>query len=166
MSKIIQMRTKSGKFTPIDVAKVLVPLISKDVKKPTKQSTAFLQVREDLVLSAAEESTQRYKQGRPLSPLDRVPVVVKDEVDVSGYKKCYASEIDFRRKDNVTSHCVKMWQDAGAVIMGKCTIQELGADINGNNPFGATLNPYNEAYYCGGSSTGSAYAIGGGLMPL
>lgn len=158
---------KSGKVTPTDVAKVLIPLISREAETPTKHSTVFLQVRQDLVLKAAEESTQRYKQGRPISPLDGVPVAVKDEVDLSGYKKCYASKIDFTRKDDATSHCVKMWQDAGAVIMGKCTMQELGSDINGNNPnFGTPLNPYNEHYYCGGSSTGSAYTVGAGLMPL
>ncbi|KAK4503834.1 hypothetical protein PRZ48_004749 [Zasmidium cellare] len=157
----------SGTVTPTDVAKVLLPLIQRDVKKACEHAVAFLQVREDLVLKAAEESTRRWREGKPLSVLDGVPVAVKDEVDLTGYKKCYGSNIDFTRSDDVTSHCVKMWQDAGAVVMGKTVMHELGCDITGNNPTkGTPLNPNNENLYCGGSSSGSAYSVAAGLMPL
>ncbi|KAI0101983.1 amidase signature domain-containing protein [Nemania sp. FL0031] len=44
---------------------------------------------------------------------------------------------------------------------------ELGTDTPGNNPNdGTPLNPYNHRYYCGGSSTGSAYAVSAGLVPF
>lgn len=61
---------KSGVVTPTDVAKVLLPLIRRDVEKASEHAVAFLQVREDLVLKAAEESSRRWKDGAPLSPLD------------------------------------------------------------------------------------------------
>ncbi|CAK3771479.1 amidase signature enzyme [Lecanosticta acicola] len=155
---------RSGQLTPTAVAQALLPLIRKDA---TRHSVAFLQVREDLVLQAAEESTKRYRAGRPLSPLDGVPVAVKDEVDVAGYRKCFASRLDFTRKDDATSFCVRKWQEAGAVLMGKTIMHELGIDTTNNNPiFGTPRNPNNDQYYTGGSSGGSAYACAAGLMPL
>ncbi|KAF7197624.1 Fatty acid amide hydrolase [Pseudocercospora fuligena] len=159
---------KSGRITPTAVAKALLPLIDRDTKKSDERhSKAFLQVRQDLVLKAAEESTQRYKDGKFKSVLDGVPVAVKDEVDLAGYRKCYASKIDFTRKDDATTYCVQRWMNAGAVVIGKTTMQELGSDITGNNPtFGTPLNPNHDNYYCGGSSTGSAYAVAAGLTPL
>lgn len=119
---------RSGKLTPTAVAEALLPLIRRDVKSPTKHSTSFLETRDDIVLKAAEESTQRYKNGSFLSPLDGVPVAVKDEEDLAGYEKCLGTKLDFRRKDNATSYCVQQWLDAGAVLMGKTTMHELGLD--------------------------------------
>lgn len=66
---------KSGAVTPTDVAKVLLPLVRRDVEKASEHAVAFLQVREDIVLKAAEESSRRWKEGRPLSPLDGEPRV-------------------------------------------------------------------------------------------
>lgn len=158
---------RSGKLTPTAVAKALLPLINREAEKPTKHSTAFLQVREDLVLKAAAESTKRWQAGKPLSPLDGVPVAVKDEVDISGYRKCFGSRLDFTRKDDATSFCVRKWQEAGALLMGKTLMHELGIDTTNNNPiYGTPLNPNNEGYYTGGSSGGSGYACAAGLMPL
>ncbi|EME82982.1 uncharacterized protein MYCFIDRAFT_207667 [Pseudocercospora fijiensis CIRAD86] len=179
---------KSGRITPTAVAKALLPLIDRDAKGADERySKAFLQVRQDLALKAAEESTQRYKDGKFRSVLDGVPVAVKDEVDLAGYRKCYASKIDFTRKDDATTYCVQRWLDAGAVVIGKTTMQELGSDITGNNPVSPTRQfhllarrnyssagetetedpqSHSNDYYCGGSSTGSAYAVAAGLTPL
>lgn len=178
----------AGELTPTAVAKALLPLINRDVQKPHQHSTAYLQVREDLVLKAAGESTKRYAEGRFLSVLDGVPVAVKDEMDLryvrgereqecrtvqstdtrdSGYSKCFGSKIDYTRADDATSYCVQKWLDAGAMVVGKTTMHEMGADTTNNNPnFGTPLNPYNENYYTGGSSGGSAYSVAAGLTPL
>jgi hypothetical protein len=144
---------KVGHVTPTDIAKVILPLIRRDVANATKHSTAFLDSKVDLVLAAAEQSTERYKQGKPLSPLDGVPVAVKDEEDVAGYSKNCGSKLDFTHKQDATSYCVQAWQDAGAVLVGKTNMHELGMDTTNNNPdHGTPLNPYNDRYYCGGSS--------------
>ena len=157
----------SGKLTPTAVAKALLPLINRDVKTPHKHSTAYLQVREDLVLKAAEASTRRYADGKFLSVLDGVPVAIKDEMDLTGYNKCFGTKIDYTRKDDATSYCVQRWLDAGAIVVGKTTMHELGSDTTGNNPnFGTPLNPNNEKYYTGGSSSGSGYSVASGLTPL
>lgn len=158
---------KAGKLTPLAVVEALLPLIRRDVKNPTKHSIAFLDSKIDIVRKAAEASTQRYKAGKPLSPLDGVPVAVKDELDLKGYTKSLSSKLDFTNKDDVTGFCVQKWLDAGAICVGKTTMHELGMDTTNLNPtWGTPRNPNNENYYCGGSSGGSAYSVAAGLLPF
>ncbi|KAL8729003.1 MAG: hypothetical protein Q9166_005004 [cf. Caloplaca sp. 2 TL-2023] len=154
---------KTGKLSPTQVVTGLLEQIS--AKK--HHSVAFLQIIPEKVLAAAEASTARYKSGKPLSSLDGVPVAVKDEVDLDGYEKSLGSPIDFSRKDGGTSWCIKKWEDAGAIIVGKLNMHELGLDTTNNNPTkGTPLNPHNPSYYTGGSSGGSAYSVSSGLIPI
>jgi hypothetical protein len=158
---------KSGKFTPTDVVTALLPLIRRDVPNRSKHSTAFLTTRVDLVRKAAEESTKRYAAGKPLGVLDGVPVAIKDDVDVKGYKNCWGTKKDFTNPLDETSWCVLQWEEQGAINVGKTNMHEIGMDTMTNNPVtGTPLNPYNEKYYTGGSSGGSAYAVGAGLVPI
>jgi hypothetical protein len=74
---------KSGKLTPLQVVDALLPLIRRDVKG-AKHSVAFLSSNIEIVLKAAKESTERYKAGKFLSPIDGVPVVCGDYTDKPG----------------------------------------------------------------------------------
>lgn len=114
---------KTGELTPTAVAKALLQLISPS----SRHSVAFLQIREARVLDAAEASTERYQDGVYLSILDGVPVAVKDEVDLDGYKKSLGSSQDFTRADGGTSWCVRKWEEAGAVVIGKLNMHEFGS---------------------------------------
>lgn len=120
----------SGELTPTAVAETLLPLIRRDISDPTKHATAFLESNVELVLAAAAASTQRYEEGKSLGPLDGVPVAIKDEVDVTGYKTTLGSSLDFTDKDGGTSWCVKKWQEAGAVVVGKTNMHELGLGMS------------------------------------
>ncbi|KAI9787833.1 MAG: hypothetical protein M1816_007400 [Peltula sp. TS41687] len=158
---------KTGKLTPSAVVEALLPLVRRDVETPTKHSTAFVQTRVDLVRKAAEESTRRYSEGRSLGVLDGVPVGVKDEVDVKGYKTCCGSTVDLKSELDETSWCVSKWEEEGAIVLGKMNMHELGmGTTNNNSNYGTPLNPHNENYYTGGSSGGSAYAVSSGLIPI
>ncbi|KAJ5435637.1 Amidase [Penicillium cf. griseofulvum] len=157
----------SGELTPMAVIETLLPLVRRDTQPPGKHSTAFLESQAELIRAAAEESTERYKKGQSLGPLDGVPVAVKDEVHLTGYKRTLGSKLDFKHGTDATSWCVKQWLDAGAIIIGKTSMHELGLDTNNNNPnYGTPRNPHNKEYYCGGSSGGSGYAVGAGLVPI
>ncbi|KOC13538.1 N-acylethanolamine amidohydrolase [Aspergillus flavus AF70] len=158
---------KSGELKPLAVAETLMPLIRRDAETPGKHSVAFLDSQVERVRAAAEASTKRYKDGKPLGPLDGIPVVVKDEVHIEGYRRTLGSKLDFTGEFTGTSWCVKKWEEAGAIIVGKTTMHELGLDTNNNNPnHGTPRNPHNRNYYCGGSSGGSGYAVGAGLAPI
>ncbi|KAK3291382.1 amidase signature domain-containing protein [Chaetomium fimeti] len=159
----------SGTLTPTDVAEVLLPLIRRDVPDPTEHSKAFFETRVDKVLAAAKESTQRYKEGRSLGPLDGVPTAVKDEYDVDGYRTSLGSRNTYYSPEqgHGTSWCVQRLEAAGAINLGKLSMHEFGLDTTGNNPIhGTPRNPHNRNYYTGGSSSGTAYAVGAGLIPI
>ncbi|THH30247.1 hypothetical protein EUX98_g3928 [Antrodiella citrinella] len=148
--------------TPTAVAEYLLSLI-----RSRPHSLAFADIKDDRTLSAAKASTERYAQGKPLGPLDGVPITVKDEVDVNGYTKTLGSSMVFGGRDCETAWAVKKLEEAGAIIIAKANMHELGADITNNNPAkGTPRNPYNTKYYTGGSSGGSAYAVGAGLVPI
>ncbi|KAL1986446.1 hypothetical protein VTN96DRAFT_6366 [Rasamsonia emersonii] len=160
-------RYLSGELTPSAVIEALLPLIRRDTNPPGKHSTAFLESQVDAIRAAAEASTQRYKSGKPLGPLDGVPVAVKDEVHLKGYARKLGSKIDFKHGIEETSWCVRKWEEAGAIVVGKTTMHEIGIDTTNNNSnYGTPRNPYNPDYYCGGSSGGSGYAVAAGLVPI
>lgn len=64
---------ETGSITPTAVAEALLDLISKH----PKHKDAFLEIKNERVIAAAEASTQRYKAGRALGMFDGVPVGVK-----------------------------------------------------------------------------------------
>ncbi|KAF2471099.1 glutamyl-tRNA amidotransferas-like protein subunit A [Lindgomyces ingoldianus] len=159
---------KTGTVAPIDVVEALLPLVRRDVEKRTVHSTAFVHSKVELVKKAAEASTQRYKEGKPLGMLDGVPFAVKDEMDVRGYQRFVGTTHDYNEgKEVETSWCVRKLEEEGCVMLGKLTMHELGLDTTNNNPkWGTPLNPYNSSYYTGGSSGGAGYVIAQGLVPF
>ncbi|KAE8352388.1 amidase signature domain-containing protein [Aspergillus coremiiformis] len=163
---------KSGELTPTAVVKGLIPLIRRDLPVPGKHSIAFTDSRIELILAAAEESTRRYKEGRPLGLFDGVPAAVKDEFDMDGYRTHLGSLNDYTFESksddpSITNWCVRQLEKAGAIIVGKLSMHEFGLDTTGNNPnYGTPPNPYHPDYYTGGSSSGCAYAVSSGLVPI
>lgn len=157
----------AGDLTPSDVAEYLLPLIKRDGKNHSRYSVAYLDVQPEIIRAAARASTERYKAGKPLSALDGVPIAVKDEVNLKGHSKNLGSKIDFTDKKDITDWCVTRWEEAGAVILGKTTMHEVGLDTTNNNPnWGTPLNPHNEQYYTGGSSGGSGCTAAQGICPI
>ncbi|KAF1955333.1 amidase signature enzyme [Byssothecium circinans] len=159
---------KSGRIAPTDVVEFLLPLIRRDAEKHTPYTTAFIDSNIELVRAAAEASTQRWKEGKPLGLMDGVPFAVKDDIDVKGYRRYVGTTTDFSKGEVVdTSWCAKKVEEVGGLLVGKCNMHEMGMDTNGNNPnWGTPLNPYNSQYYPGGSSSGGASAVSSGLIPF
>lgn len=157
----------TGRLTPSDVVEALLPLIDESISPSSKHAVAFLEVDAKSIRAAARASTQRYRDKKHLGVLDGCPVAVKDEIDLAGYSRCLGSSVDFTNPLDQTGWCVQKWIESGAIIIGKTNMHEVGMDTTGNNPnMGTPLNPHNEAYYCGGSSSGSAFAVSSGLCPI
>ena len=120
----------SGEVTPTAVAKAILPLIRRDLSPPGNYSVAWWDSRADLILTAAEASTLRYKNKRAIGILDGVPTGIKDEYDVDGYRTCLGSKNDYTpeaaRGQSTTSWCVKKLQEAGAINLGKLSMNEFG----------------------------------------
>ncbi|KAI1410993.1 amidase signature enzyme [Hypoxylon sp. FL1857] len=162
---------KSGKLTPLDVAKALLPIISRGQNPPAKYESAFAVTKEDLVLAAAKKSTERYAAGQPLGVLDGVPIGVKDDTDVEGYISHMGQRFDpsnsFFKPSTRTIWPIAQLEAAGAIVISKLVMHELGSDVSGCNPhWGTPVNWNNPAYYPGGSSSGGGSALSAGLVPI
>ncbi|MCJ1346125.1 hypothetical protein MMC31_004337, partial [Peltigera leucophlebia] len=154
---------KSGILEPLAVAKAILKIL----QTSPAHKVAFVRSHETIVLAAAKASTARWKAGQPISVLDGVPVGVKDEVDLDQYQMHLGSKREFTRSKGGTAWCVRKWEEAGAVVVGKLNMHELGLDTtNLNTVTGTPVNPHNLNYYPGGSSGGSAHAVSSGILPI
>jgi Asp-tRNA(Asn)/Glu-tRNA(Gln) amidotransferase A subunit family amidase len=121
---------------------------------------AFVTLNEQGARAAADASAARWKASRPLSPVDGMPIGIKDLLetkDMPTQMGCEAFRGNFPKRDNAAVWALR---EAGAVILGKTTTAELG----GSHP-PATTNPFDPARTAGGSSSGSAAAIAARLIP-
>lgn len=120
----------SGELTPTAVAKAILPLIRRDISPSGEHSISWWDSRVDLILAAAEASTLRYKNERAIGILDGVPTGIKDEYDVDGYRTCLGSKNDYTpeaaRGQSITNWCVEQLQAAGAINLGKLSMNEFG----------------------------------------
>jgi len=125
---------------------------------------AFLTVTADLALAQARAAADELARGHDRGPLHGVPIALKDLIDTAGIRTTGASALFEDRVPTEDAEVVRRLRDAGAVMLGKLNLHELaygGSGVVGHFP--ATRNPRSAAHICGGSSSGSAAAVGAGL---
>jgi Asp-tRNA(Asn)/Glu-tRNA(Gln) amidotransferase A subunit family amidase len=109
----------------------------------------------------------RIREGKPLSVFEGVPVAVKDEVDMVPYETTVGTRFLGRTPAREDSTVVARMRAAGALLIGKANMHEIGIGVTGLNPHhGTARNPYNLKHHTGGSSSGSAAAVAAGLCPV
>ena len=121
---------------------------------------AFVFRNDEPARAAADASTARWKAGKPLSAIDGMPVAIKDLLETKDMPTdfgCAAYKGNMTRRDNAAVWALRR---AGAVVFGKTATAELG----GSHP-PATTNPFDPARTAGGSSSGSAAAVGARMVP-
>ena len=129
----------------------------------------FLTVTNERARAEAEASAARYAVGKPLGPLDGVPIVWKDLVDITGTVTTAGSEL-FRNSApaNQDAEVVRNASAAGLVTVGKVTLPEFAFSALGQNPhYGTPINPLDQTTRraTGGSSSGTGAAVAAGLAP-
>ncbi len=129
---------------------------------------AFCLVDPEVSRRQAEESEKRWLEGAPLSPLDGVPVAIKDLLLTKGWPTRRGSLIvDPKGPWDDDAPSVARLKEAGAVLIGKTTTPEFGWKGSTDSPLtGITRNPWNKAKTPGGSSGGSAAALAARFCPL
>jgi Asp-tRNA(Asn)/Glu-tRNA(Gln) amidotransferase A subunit family amidase len=110
---------------------------------------------------AADESTRRYSQGNSLSPIDGMPIGIKDVLQTHDMPTTLGSPIFAGRNTGMDSASVNALRLAGAVITGKTVTTEFALMVPG-----PTTNPYSKDATPGGSSSGSSAAVGAGMVPV
>ncbi|KYG23171.1 allophanate hydrolase [Bradyrhizobium sp. AT1] len=99
-------------------------------------------------------------------PLYGVPVAVKDNIDALGFPTTAACPA-FSTTPTHDSTAVAHLRAAGAIIIGKTNLDQFATGLVGvRSPYGIPKNSIREDLIPGGSSSGSAVAVGAGLVPL
>jgi len=129
-----------------------------DTREPTVQ--AWVTLNTAAARQAADESTERYKAGRALSPIDGMPIGIKDVLQTKDMPTTLGSPIFKDRQTGIDSASVNALRLAGAVILGKTVTTEFAFMVPG-----PTTNPFDAGATPGGSSSGSAAAVGAGMVP-
>ena len=127
---------------------------------------AVICLDEDAV-SGARFSAERRAAGTSLSPLDGLPIVIKDNLVVRGLPATWGSRLYEGRIAPHDEIPVEKLRDAGVVIVGKTNVPEFTIEGYTDNPlFGVTPNPWNLSVTPGGSSGGSVAAVASGMIPM
>src|ERR1700722_4178300 len=122
---------------------------------------AFVTLNLAAARTAADRSTNRWRAGKPLSPIDGIPIGIKDIIETIDMPTENGSPLfaGFRSERDAAS--VAALREAGAVIVGKTVTTEFAW----MQP-SATKNPWDETRTPGGSSSGSAAAVAVGAISV
>lgn len=151
--------------TPVEVARRVVEGIERFDRGPERMGLFIATLESDL-MAQAEASQRRHQAGEALSVLDGVPVAVKDEMDQMPFGTTLGTSfLNTPAKQDATA--VARLREAGALLIGKANMQEVGINPIGINPhYGASRNPNDRTRITGGSSSGPAAAVAAGLCPI
>lgn len=122
---------------------------------------AFVTLALDNARSAAALADTRYEAGHPLSPVDGLPIGLKDIIQTDDLPTQAGSPIFRGWQAERDSAITAALRRGGAVLVGKTATTEFayGAITPTRNPFDLERTP-------GTSSSGSAAAVGAGMLPL
>jgi Asp-tRNA(Asn)/Glu-tRNA(Gln) amidotransferase A subunit family amidase len=123
------------------------------------QSIEAIDAREKVIGAFVCRAENSHAAGA--GPLRGIAVGIKDIIDTADFPTEMGSAIYRGWQPRADAPVVQMLKRAGATIVGKTTTTAFAA----NDPT-ATLNPHNHGHTPGGSSSGSAAAVGAGMTPL
>ena len=112
--------------------------------------------------NAALSRARQLDQEPPRSLLHGIPIGVKDIIDTDDFITSYNSPIYQTHRPSTNANIVTRALDAGAIVLGKTTTQEFATRGN----ISPTRNPHSALHSPGGSSSGSAAAVGASMVPL
>jgi Asp-tRNA(Asn)/Glu-tRNA(Gln) amidotransferase A subunit family amidase len=150
----------SRTLSPVDVLRAVLA----HAEEVNPAINALFCVRPDEAMASAQRSEARWKAGTALSPLDGVPMTVKDSVAMIGWP--YFHGIGANRSlppSNYNSPPAIALREAGAVIFAKTTMPDCGLMASGiSSLHGITRNPWGLAWNTGGSSAGAGASVAAG----
>jgi Asp-tRNA(Asn)/Glu-tRNA(Gln) amidotransferase A subunit family amidase len=145
----------AGTSTPCDfLESCLIEFANRE-----KDVRAFVIYDIERARADADASTARWKAGKPASPIDGMPMGIKDIIETADMPTEMGSPLFKGWRSEKDAACVSALRQAGAVILGKTVTTEFAA----TEPL-ETRNPWNLEHTPGGSSSGSAAAVGCGML--
>ncbi|MDB5372276.1 MAG: Asp-tRNAAsn/Glu-tRNAGln amidotransferase subunit [Belnapia sp.] len=146
----------AGRLTPTDLAASCLDRAA--AREPVVR--AFTHLDPDRVMAQARAAEAR-GPGAQRDALRGIPAAFKDIIDTVDMPTSYGSEIHAGHRPARDASVVALTRAAGGVVFGKVVTAEFA-----NRRPGPTTNPHDPARTPGGSSSGSAAAVGAGIVPL
>jgi len=156
-------KIKTGELT----SEALVQSYIEEIQKTESTVNAFLTLTCEEALAKAKEIDAKIKAGEIVGRLAGIPIAIKDNICTEGVNTTCASKMleDFIPPYDAT--VVKKLLAEDAIIIGKTNMDEFAmGSSNENSAFKKTLNPRDTTRVPGGSSGGSAAAVGGKMAPV
>jgi amidase len=142
----------------------LVDVCLDRIERLNPRLNAFRVVFDERARMEADQADARRGAGDSGRPLLGVPIAVKDEFDVAGEVSTFGTNA-YGEPAREDSEIVRRARAAGAIVIGKTHMPELGAFPWTESPtWGVTRNPWRLQHSPGGSSGGSAAAVAAGLV--
>ena len=144
-----------------------------------EQAFARIRARDPLINSFTALTEQRARmrakalddaraRGETIPPLAGVPFAVKNLFDIAGLPTVAGSKINRDLPPAARdATLIERLEAAGAILVGALNMGEYAYDFTGENAHdGPAHNPHDLKRMTGGSSSGSAAAVAGGLVPF
>src|SRR5262245_10795828 len=154
----------SGKLSPVEVTRACLARI--DAWEP--RLNAMFRLDRDGALAHARAAEARWRSGTPHSPLDGVPITIKENI----YTRGDPAPIGTRANEGLPvasedAPAAARVREAGCVILGKTTMPDYGMLSSGlSSIHGVTRNPWRLSRNPSGSSSGAGAAAAAGYAPL
>jgi len=130
----------------------------------------FVTVTSDLALAQAHAADRELRAGWRRSVVHGIPFGLKDNIDTAGVRTTWGARPYERRVPDSDAAIVERLRSAGAVLVGKLSLIELAGGLGyafaNASVNGACRNPWDTSRWAGGSSSGPAAAVAGGLVPF
>ncbi len=154
---------RNGTTTP---SAVLADCLAR-IDEVNPQINALIAMRRESSIAEAARSSERFSRGEPLSPLDGIPLVVKDNINSADLPTTWGSVAGSDQRAPQDELALARARAGGAVFIGKSNAPEFTLEgYTANALFGVTRNPWNPRLTPGGSSGGSVAAVAAGMAPL
>jgi Asp-tRNA(Asn)/Glu-tRNA(Gln) amidotransferase A subunit family amidase len=148
-------RFQTGADTPRDFLERCLA----DIAALEPKIGAFVNLNLEGARAAADQSSARWRAGAPRSPIDGMPVGIKDIIETADMPTENGSPLFAGFRSERDGASVAALREAGAVIVGKTVTTEFAS----TEPRG-TRNPHDLRRTPGGSSSGSAAAVAAGMV--
>lgn len=156
-------RFSTGQMRPSEA----VAAIEKRIEEINPVINAIIAQGSEALLQAALGADARWQAGKPLSPLDGVPITIKDNIHVAGLPASWGSRAHEHDRPDTDEPAVRRLRDAGLLILGKTNVPEFTLQgYTDNALFGPTFNPLAPSRTPGGSTGGGAAAVAAGFGPI
>src|SRR5499426_948845 len=110
-------------------------------------------------LEEADQLDAKFKASGFVGPLHGIPIIIKDQADAKGMPTTLGSVLFRNYYPDRDAFVVEKLKKAGAIILAKSTLGELGGGDTHGSLFGSTRNPYDLDRTSGGSSGGSGASV-------